>query len=113
MLGRLNFADIGLFVVMLLGVLFIAFMSSQNSKLKQENRLLSQQVVQLEKQEKAMVQRLERLHAMTEQASKMAEKNTALYQQKQNALKVENEKHKNWANQPVPDDVIRLFNATH
>ncbi|KAA6209318.1 hypothetical protein [Avibacterium paragallinarum] len=113
MFGRLNFADIGLFVVMFFGVLFIAFMSSQNSKLKQENRLLSQQVVQLEKQEKAMVQRLERLHAMTEQASKMAEKNTALYQQKQNALKVANEKHKNWANQPVPDDVIRLLNAAH
>ncbi|MEE6074732.1 hypothetical protein, partial [Avibacterium paragallinarum] len=95
MFGRLNFADIGLFVVMFFGVLFIAFMSSQNTKLKQENRLLSQQVIQLEKQEKAMVQRLEKLHSMTEQASKMAEKNTALYQQKQNALKVANEKHKN------------------
>ncbi|MEE6045225.1 hypothetical protein, partial [Avibacterium paragallinarum] len=57
--GRLNFANISLFMMMLLGVI-ITFISTQNTKLKQENRLLSQQVVQLEKQEKAMVQRLEK-----------------------------------------------------
>ncbi|URL05963.1 hypothetical protein L4F92_07730 [Avibacterium sp. 21-595] len=113
MFGRLSFADVGLAVAMLFGVLLTAFLSSQNSRLRQENSLLAQQVSQFKKQAIVTNQRLLKLQEMAELATKKAEKTTALYKQQKNALKVANEKHKNWANEPVPDDVIRVFELNH